>query len=99
MERGGIVYILTNISNNILYTGVTSDLQKRIIEHREKKYKDSFTTKYNINKLVYYKFFSNIDEAIAEEKRIKAGSRKQKIQLIESMNLQWKDLWEDVSKW
>ena len=96
MQRGGIVYILTNISNDVLYVGVTSDLQKRIIEYKDKKYPESFTSKYNVHKLVYYNFLSTIDEAIAEEKRIKGGNRKQKIELIESTNPQWKDLWEDV---
>ena len=99
MERGGIVYILTNISNDVLYVGVTSDLQKRMIEHKEKKYPESFTSKYNIHKLVYYNFFPTIEEAIVEEKRIKGGNRKQKIELINAMNMQWRDLWEDVSKW
>ena len=99
MERGGIVYILTNISNDVLYVGVTSDLQKRMIEHKEKKYPESFTSKYNIHKLVYYNFFPTIEEAIVEEKRIKGGNRKQKIELINAMNMQWRDLWEEVSKW
>jgi len=99
VERGGIVYILTNISNDVLYVGVTSDLQKRMIEHKEKKYPESFTSKYNIHKLVYYNFFPTIEEAIVEEKRIKGGNRKQKIELINAMNMQWRDLWEEVSKW
>lgn len=93
MKRGGSVYILTSVDNSVLYTGVTSDLQKRISEHREKKYPFSFTAKYNIHKLVYYNWFSTIDEAIAEEKRIKGGSRKKKIELIEMMNKEWKDFW------
>lgn len=75
MQRGGTVYILTNIHNTVLYTGVSADLIARIQEHREKKYTKSFSAKYNVNKLVYYQSFSTIEEAIAEEKRIKAGSR------------------------
>lgn len=92
MERGGAIYILTNKNNSVLYTGVTSNLKNRILEHKEKKYPNSFTSKYNINKLVYYKGFHNIEEAIAEEKRIKAGSRKKKIALVENTNPKWEDL-------
>jgi putative endonuclease len=99
MQRGGTVYILTNIHNNVFYTGVTSNLIARIQEHRDKVYPDSFTAKYNVCKLVYYQSFPTIEEAIAEEKRIKGGNRKQKINLINSMNPEWKDLWEDVKHW
>ncbi len=99
MQRGGSVYIMTNIHNTILYTGVTANLIARIHEHREKKYTNSFTAKYNVYKLVYYNNFSTIEEAIVEEKRIKAGNRAQKIKLIEAMNPAWKDLWEEISKW
>jgi putative endonuclease len=99
MQRGGTVYITTNIHNQVLYTGVTSDLVARISQHKEKFFPQSFTTKYNVSKLVYYKFFPTIKEAIAEEKRIKGGSREKKISLINSMNPGWKDLWEEISKW
>jgi len=92
MERGGAVYILTNKNNSVLYTGVTSDLKSRLFNHKEKKYQNSFTSRYNVYKLVYYRGFHNIEEAIAEEKRIKAGSRKKKIELIESINPDWQDL-------
>jgi putative endonuclease len=71
MERGGAVYILTNKSNKVLYTGVTSQLKVRIFEHKEKIYPNSFSAKYNTNKLVYFVGFNNIEEAIAGEKRIK----------------------------
>ena len=93
MERGGAVYILTNKYNKVLYTGVTSDLKTRVFQHKEKIYPKSFTSKYNIHKLVYYKSFSTIEEAIAEEKRLKGGSRSQKIKLIESINKNWEDLY------
>ena len=92
MERGGAIYILTNKNNTVLYTGVTSDLRKRLYEHRNKIYASSFTTKYNVSKLVYFEVFSLIEEAIAREKQIKGGSRKKKIELIESINPEWKDL-------
>jgi len=89
------VYIMTNTGNTVLYTGVTSDLGKRVANHRDKK-GSKFTSKYNITKLVYYEGFNHIQDAIAAEKRIKAGSRAKKIQLIESVNPQWKDLYEQA---
>ncbi len=96
MKRGGAVYILTNKNNNVLYTGVTSDLKKRIYEHKNKIYSTSFTKKYNINKLVYYEGFHNIEEAIAREKQIKGGSRDKKIKLIEDLNPDWNDLYDTL---
>jgi putative endonuclease len=94
IERGGCVYIITNKNNSVLYTGVTSNLKERFYQHRTKQYTSSFTSKYNVEKLVYYKFFSTIEEAISEEKRIKAGNRNNKIKLIETINPLWEDLWE-----
>lgn len=99
MGHGGFVYIISNKHNGVLYTGGTSELVSRIIEHREKYYPDSFSAKYNIYKLVYYRAFDTIEAAIEEEKRIKAGSRKKKIALIESMNPEWRDLYEDIKHW
>lgn len=96
MERGGTVYIMTNRNHTVLYTGVTSQIESRVIEHREKNYAQSFAVKYNVNKLVYYRSFSSIEEAITEEKRIKGGSRAQKVRLIDSINPEWKDLSEEV---
>ena len=85
------IYILFNIKNGTIYTGVTSDLKKRIYEHKNKTY-DGFTAKYDVNKLGYYEEYNDIKRAIEREKQIKAGSRKKKIMLIESMNSEWKDL-------
>ena len=99
MTRGGTVYIMTNLLKTVLYTGVTSDLIMRVQEHKTKAHPESFTAKYNVVILAYYNNFSTIEEAILEEKRIKAGSRKQKCMLINSINPEWKDLWEEVSKW
>jgi putative endonuclease len=99
MKRGGCVYIMTNSRHTTLYTGVTSNLFGRVMEHREKKYPKSFTARYNLGKLVYYEGFHSIEEAIAREKQIKAGSRKMKENLIASMNPEWKDLFDEVSKW
>ncbi|MCC7526598.1 MAG: GIY-YIG nuclease family protein [Chitinophagaceae bacterium] len=97
--KGGFVYIITNKHHTVLYTGVTSNLQVRTRQHREKFYPKSFSARYNIDKLVYYCFFHGIEEAIEEEKRIKAGSRAAKIRMIENMNPEWKDLWEEVKAW
>jgi putative endonuclease len=90
--KGGFVYIMTNKNHTVLYTGVTSKLEQRVEQHINGVYKGSFTSKYHCNKLVYYCGFPYIAYAIAEEKRIKAGSRKQKIGLIESINPNWDDL-------
>ena len=99
MERGGAIYILTNKYNKVLYTGVSSELYSRIIEHKTKKHPKSFTGKYNIDKLVYFEVFHSIEEAIAREKQIKGGSRKSKIDLINNLNPEWKDLFEEIKKW
>ena len=91
---------MTNMHHTVIYTGVTSDLISRTQEHMTKFFEGSFTARYNVCKLVYYCNYSTIEEAIAEEKRIKGGSRQKKIKLIESMNPNWEDLWiREVSKW
>jgi putative endonuclease len=92
IEKLGYVYILTNASGRVLYTGVTSNLVERVYEHKEKMV-DGFTKKYNVNKLVYYEASDSIESAIEREKQIKAGSRKKKIDLIRSMNPACKDLY------
>jgi len=94
MQRGGCVYIMTNSSNSVLYVGVTSSLLHRVWQHKHKTFPQSFTSKYSCNKLVYYKFFPRIEEAIAEEKRIKAGSRKKKIAMVNMLNSNWADLYD-----
>src|SRR5688572_15399483 len=99
MVKGGCIYILANRHHTTLYTGVTEDLYSRIVEHRTKKYPKSFSAKYNLNKLVYYETFHSIEEAIAREKQIKAGSRSKKINLIESTNPAWNDLFEEIKQW
>jgi len=86
---------MTNPNNTVLYTGVTNDLCKRVYEHRNKK-GSKFTSKYNIIKLVYYESFARVYDAIAAEKRVKAGSRAKKIMLIESINPHWEDLYEQA---
>ena len=91
MEKNGYVYILANKHNRVLYTGVTSDLTKRISEHKSKLV-EGFTRKYNCDKLVYYEDCGGIEQAIFREKQIKGGSRKKKIALIELRNPAWIDL-------
>ena len=95
-ERGGCVYILTNVNHRVLYTGVTSDLRDRIWQHKNNAYPGSFTSRYKCYLLVYYYFFSDIEEAIGEEKRIKGGNRAQKLKLINEFNPDWKDLYDDL---
>ena len=96
MNKGGCVYLITNQYNKVLYTGVTSALRARIWEHKIKYYPKSFTARYNCNKIVWYEVFPGIVEAIEREKQIKAGNRASKIKLIELMNPEWKDLWDEI---
>ena len=98
LESGGTIYIITNKNNTTLYVGVTSDLISRMYEHKEKVYPKSFSSRYNLNKLVFYESYYSIEEAISREKQIKAGSRKKKIALIESMNPKWIDLYPTIMK-
>ena len=87
--------MLSNNWNTVLYVGVASNLVKRISEHKQKLIK-GFTQRYNITKLVYYEIFENIEEAILREKQLKGGSRKHKIELINKMNSEWKDLYVSI---
>jgi putative endonuclease len=98
MKYGGYVYILTNKNNTVLYTGVTSYLQRRIEEHKDGKYINAFTRRYSCNKLVYFEGFNRIEDAIAREKQIKGGSRAMKEILINSININWRDLTEEVEE-
>ena len=84
------VYIMSSLSRT-LYAGVTNDLERRVGEHKEGK-PGSFTARYNVNRLVYFEEFSDINQAISREKEIKSMTRRQKIKLIESINPEWRDL-------
>src|SRR5436309_1698382 len=95
MTRNGFVYFLTNKSNSVVYVGVTNDLKRRVYEHKSKLL-EGFTKKYNLTKLVYYEIFNSIQDAIAREKQIKAGPRKRKVELIISMNSDFRDLYEEI---
>ena len=94
-KRQFYVYLMTNKGNAVLYTGVTNNLRRRVYEHKQ-KLADGFTKKYNIVKLVYYEVFQDSLSAILREKQIKAGPRKKKEQLINSINNQWCDLFEQL---
>jgi putative endonuclease len=94
--KPGFVYIMTNKNNTVLYTGVTSNLPNRVQQHKQKLHALSFTSKYNVNKLVYWEAFQEIGDAIFREKQIKTGSRQQKLNLINSLNPEWVDLAENI---
>ena len=86
---------MANVSNTVIYTGVTNDLKRRVYEHKE-KLTGGFTSRYNVSKLVYYEVFQGIESAIAREKQIKGGSREKKLQLVNSINKEWRDLYEEL---
>ena len=89
------VYIMSNKNNNVLYTGVTNDLLRRVYEHREKLI-CGFTLRYNITKLVFFESHTEPLNAIQREKPLKSGSRKKKVHLIEGSNPNWVDLYPEL---
>jgi putative endonuclease len=94
-DRVGFVYILTNKNNHVLYVGVTTHLQKRIYEHKQKMV-DGFSKRYNLTKLVFAEEHPSVMEAIRREKQIKGWLRRKKIDLIQSLNPEWKDLYDSL---
>ncbi len=96
IEKKFYIYIATNKNNTVLYTGVTKSLIKREGEHGNKIFSNSFTAKYNINKIVYYEVFDYIQDAILREKQIKNLVRRKKIELIERENKNWEDIMKDI---
>ena len=90
-----VVYIMASKRNGTLYTGVTSNLVKRVYEHKESVIR-GFTKKYICKLLVFYELYETMESAISREKQIKGGSRKKKLLLIENINPDWKDLSEDI---
>ncbi len=92
--KSGYVYILASERNGTLYIGVTSDLARRVYQHKN-KVNEGFTSKYGVNKLVYYEIHDGIGVAIAREKALKFWKRKWKLQLIEDFNPEWRDRYED----
>jgi putative endonuclease len=89
------VYMMTNKHNTVLYTGMTNDLRRRAYEHRTGR-GGGFTSRYNVRKLVWYEVCEDVNSAIAREKQIKGGSRKKKIDLVEGMNPEWRDLYGEL---
>lgn len=85
-----------NKPHGVIYTGQTHELKDRILKHKTKHYKKSFSARYNVDKLVWYKEYDNILDARAMEKKLKAGSRVKKIALIKAVNPEWKDLYDEV---
>ena len=97
MTKEPAIYILTNKRNGTLYTGVTSNLTKRIAQHKNKDI-EGFTSKYDCALLVYYEMHNTMEQAILREKQIKGGSRKKKLALIESFNSDWIDLYQRITQ-
>ena len=95
MNKQGYVYILFNKKNGTLYVGVTSNLVKRIYEHKN-KLADGFTKKYGVDKLGYFEKYDDMYNAIEREKQLKAGNRQKKIDLIEKNNKEWRDLYNEI---
>lgn len=94
MGNSYFVYIMTNKYNTVLYTGVTNDLKRRVSEHLDGF--SAFTSRYRVTKVVYYEEFESIHLAITREKQIKGGSRQKKIDLVNTLNGEWRDLYEEI---
>ena len=88
------VYMLTNWNNKVLYIGMTNNLLRRVYQ-RKHKLCDGFTKKYNVNKLVYYELYENVDDAIRREKQLKGWKRMRKDALVEAFNPEWKELYTE----
>jgi putative endonuclease len=95
--RACAVYLLSNFTRTVLYTGVTSDLVQRVHEHRERAHPRSFTAQYHVDRLVYYEAFEDMEAAIRREKQIKGWSRAKKVALIRRANPDWDDLWGEIA--
>jgi len=94
-ERMSFIYIASNESGNVLYTGVTNHLKRRMFEHKNGTF-EGFTKKYRVDRLLYYEVFGDITKAIHREKQIKAGSRMKKVRLISAFNPAWIDLYAKI---
>ncbi len=97
MKSSYYVYIISNKVHTVFYTGVTNNLTRRIYAHKHKLV-EGFSQKYNINKLLYFEEYSDVNEALKREKQIKDFRREKKLQLINSLNKNWEDLWEEISR-
>ena len=96
MPKAGYVYILASRRNGTLYTGVTNDVARRVWEHKHDLI-EGFTREYQVHRLVYYEWHRDIRNAIVREKQIKKWKRAWKIRLIEGMNPEWRDLYDEIS--
>jgi putative endonuclease len=94
--KSGYIYIIGNSTNSTIYIGVTNNLIRRVMEHRQKVNPESFTAKYNLYKLLYYEYFKSIKDAIRREKQLKKWRREKKDFLINKLNPEWKDLFETL---
>jgi putative endonuclease len=97
MDRQPAVYVLASRRNGTLYVGVTSDLVKRVWQHKN-GITAGFTKKYSVHMLVYYELLENMESAIIREKQLKKWRRAWKIELVEKFNPRWKDLWPDITR-
>ena len=97
-EKIYYVYFITNKYNNVIYTGVTNDLKRRIWEHREGKTK-GFASRYNCRKLVYFEVFGEINDALIREGKLKRYTRERKDELVNRENPAWEDRWEQIAHW
>ena len=100
MDKNAYVYFMANENNNVLYVGVTNDLERRVWEHKNHANENSFTSKYNRHKLVYFEHIDSIKSAIAREKQLKNWKREWKNDLIVKQNPQWIDLsieWQEIA--
>lgn len=93
--KKGFVYIMSNKQDGVLYIGVTSDIVKRVYEHKN-SFVDGFTKQYNLKNLVYYEVYDDIEEAIKREKQLKNWHREWKMELVNKQNPNWKDLYESI---
>ena len=96
MKAQYYVYIMTNYTNTVLYTGVTNNLIRRVYQHKN-KVAEGFTKSYNVKKLLYFEVYDDIRLAITREKQLKGGSRKRKVDLINASNSEWRDLYDEIS--
>jgi len=95
MKSNSYIYIITNESNTVIYIGVTTNLIKRVFEHRNKLV-DGFSARYGLYKLVYYEIFDDLENALNREKQLKRWHRDWKNNLIEAMNSEWNDLYDEI---
>src|SRR4030042_1765444 len=96
MSKQYYVYIMTNDTNTVTYTGITNDLIRRVYEHKNKLVA-GFTSRYKITKLIYYEVSEDVESAILREKQIKSWPRKAKVVLINTLNPDWHDLYQEIS--